>query len=199
MVASTNPTAPVISSLERCSVKLHKYAILPLLGASGPWERPGPRSLLPMILSSHLLDISRAHAVHHFILEEEETGNARLVLWLFTPRITLSLYSQDSSPPSSTSSAHDIQRSEGGLVPASKVLYQLVESSSSHGSEQQERGDSATARRKPLGNIHMEPISYPSFQCDLIQALLDASNLAYPASRRKFMDWNLGWLERVAR
>ena len=69
-------------------LRLAKYAMEPrgpltrCVGADGPAliDRSSTAAPLSLHISAHLLELSSAHGAHRFVLEDEEGGQARLLV-----------------------------------------------------------------------------------------------------------------------
>lgn len=83
-----------LSLLQTSSLRVAKYAVRPSTQSEAEAEaeegkkrtthhshRPPP-PLLPLVVAAQLIELSQAHAAHHFVVEDEEEGNAQLLVSL---------------------------------------------------------------------------------------------------------------------
>ncbi|KAN0062001.1 hypothetical protein ACQY0O_005996 [Thecaphora frezii] len=152
------------SSAEAGTLKLYKHA----LALASDVDR------LAQLVSAQMLELARAHAVHKFVLTEEESGQPRILIWLFQPSfhvVTNLLNGGNASP-----------------IHATKCLFRLLPAGSTGPLNRDESGGEGEG---------IEPLHLPASRCDKVHGLLFSSNAVYPPSRRTFGPWNVAWLARL--
>ena len=127
-----------------------------------------PSEPLAAHVTSYLLETSLASAAHHFIIQDTETGQNRLVLWLFNPLVRLS--ADALSLP----------------IEVCKIFYSIAEDG---------RAISDLAAEALIGNASYETHSMPSHLCTSLAMLLQQSTAIYPSSQQRFAGWTVGWLQ----
>jgi len=124
-------------------------------------------------ITAQLLETSLARAVYRFVVQDEEHGTTRMLLWLFNPYIRV------------LSNSPYFARSQP--VAAVKILYIAGP----------ELADPNTIDRL-LGNTESDTVILPHALCLQLAKVLSDSSAIYPRSQRKLGQWNVGWLERAA-
>lgn len=151
-----------------------KYAIRPVT--------PNPSDALKIPLSAFIvedmMEYVHAHASYRFVIRDEEEEQARILIWLFKPKIRLSY---------TTPRSRAIPKS--GSIVAAKVLYKLL-------GPNEAKVDLKTLLNKYPGFPQAEYLSYPMSICRRVAALLKESNTAYPEGLRTMTGLEVGWLHR---
>ncbi|KAF5334625.1 hypothetical protein D9611_012014 [Ephemerocybe angulata] len=151
-----------------------KYAIRPVT--------PNPSDSLKIPLSAFIvedmMEYVHAHASYRFVIQDEEDEKARILIWLFKPKIRLSY---------TTPRSRAIPKS--GSITAAKVLYKLL-------GPNEAKVDLKTLLNKYPGFPQAEYLSYPMSICRRVASLLKESNSAYPEGLRMMTGLEVGWLHR---
>ncbi|KAG8997540.1 hypothetical protein FRB90_012485, partial [Tulasnella sp. 427] len=172
---NTSPSSQHLNGEARLSFRLAKYALRP--------TRPNlelPKIPLSAFVVADMLELRQVHAAHRFIVRDEEEDNARMLIWLFNPSITVSYqsithYALPNQP----------------TTRAAKVFYTVIKP-----------GSTMSLNQKSIVEKHpsfaqSEILSYPIAICRSLATLLRESNETYPPARRSMIGLDVGWLQRV--
>ncbi|KAK8861412.1 hypothetical protein IAR55_002231 [Kwoniella newhampshirensis] len=173
---------------------------------------------LSVFVISDMLELAQAHASYRFVIAEDESGDARVYIWLFNPSIRLSYPKSKATPSSSPlrasfsisdkgqdrrssrSRRSSLASSVGmGVAPshslgeskvlrAAKVMYKIVDLSNNVSSEN-------LPGFGPGGQV--ETLSYSRDVCSRLIAILRESTWVYPVQRRTMGAFDIGFLERT--
>ncbi|GAA5916667.1 hypothetical protein JCM6882_002260 [Rhodosporidiobolus microsporus] len=214
--AHVTPLNPASSSArESTSFRLLKYATYPAREPTaeeadqGAVSIPPPRYSLASFLTAEMLETGQAHACHRFVLEEAETESAKLLLWFFNPAVRLSFSTSaalagildtpgsTSSPssltpspatssgsPASSSSAASAHKLTSRSMNAVKIFYAVV-------------SNDTDPRCADFLSQKAERVPYPRAVVARVADLLRASTLVYPPAKRRFGEFDVGFLERI--
>ncbi|QRW04767.1 HECT-like Ubiquitin-conjugating enzyme (E2)-binding [Ceratobasidium sp. AG-Ba] len=119
-------------------------------------------------------DPNQAHASYRFVVQDEESGGSRILLWLFKPSIQLSYAGAAGSVIPAC-----------GTITAAKVTFVIFGP-----------GESANSMERYPAFRNAEILTYPMDLCRRLAASLKESNAVYPEARRTLDGMSLGWLQR---
>ncbi|GAA5878827.1 hypothetical protein JCM16303_007198 [Sporobolomyces ruberrimus] len=182
------------------SFRLVKYAAYPLVGASSTSTGSAEYSLA-CHLTAEMLETGQAHACHRFVLEDSEQEKPRLLLWFFNPAIRVSFSTSSplaSSLHASRRNSTDSTKSGKGTGPkpagtvdlisrsmnAVKVFFTVVTGPDD-------------PRVQDFIENKTETVTYPLSVVEQLKKLLEASTLVYPLAKRRFGNFETGFLERI--
>ncbi|KAG9101781.1 hypothetical protein FS749_003470 [Ceratobasidium sp. UAMH 11750] len=140
------------------------------------WYRPRfPRIPFTAYVAADMVDLAQAHASYRFVVQDEENGITRILVWLFKPSIQLSYAGATGSViPAS------------GTITAAKVTFVIFGP-----------GEPANSLERYPTFRNAEVLSYPMDLCRRLAASLKESNAVYPEARRTLDGMSLGWLQRT--
>ncbi|KAG9122785.1 hypothetical protein FRC07_000684 [Ceratobasidium sp. 392] len=122
-----------------------------------------------------MVDLAQAHASYRFIVQDEESGVTRILIWLFKPSIQLSY----------AGAAGSVIPARGSIT-AAKVTFVIFGPS-----------EPANSLERYPAFRNAEILSYPMDLCRRLAASLKESNAVYPEARRTLDGLSLGWLQRA--
>ncbi|KAG8958908.1 hypothetical protein FRC03_008712 [Tulasnella sp. 419] len=127
-----------------------------------------------------MIEVQQAHAVHRFILKDEEDEKPRILIWLFNPSVKISFNSaKQYTLPTDNSVLH-----------VAKVLFFIVGPDFSLGFNNK----GITEKYPSFANS--ETLLYPLNVCTRLAAMLKESNLTYPEERKSMVQLDVGYLQR---
>ncbi|KAG9097052.1 hypothetical protein FRC06_008011 [Ceratobasidium sp. 370] len=134
-----------------------------------------PRIPFTAYVAADMVDLAQAHASYRFVVQDEENGITRILIWLFKPSIQLSYAGATGSViPAS------------GTITAAKVTFVIFGP-----------GEPANSLERYPAFRNAEILSYPMDLCRRLAASLKESNAVYPEARRTLDGMSLGWLQRA--
>ncbi|KAF5310946.1 hypothetical protein D9619_008085 [Psilocybe cf. subviscida] len=176
----------------KTTYRILKYAIRPVSQSAEPVRIP-----LSAFIVEDMIEFTRAHASHRFVISDEEEEKPRIMvgipdievgfdthslwsqIWLFKPRIRLSY---------ATPRSHALHKSAN--IIATKVLFKLIKPGGLSDDEIR------SMIIKYPGFTQAEYLSYPMAVCRRLAGMLKESNSAYPETLRMLAGLEVGWLQR---